>query len=302
MTLQAALLGNSFALINRTRGGELLELMPLQIDSVSLDLTNREPVYNTRDYGALSPEQVLHLRTPGFNGLWGESPVKLCRTAVTVGIAQETAQLKAMENGGQSKLAFIHPGSMSQEARQKLSEAFMANHSGAANAGRPIILHEGMRVERIASAIEQSGIDLARRYSVHDVSRLFGVPVSYLSEHSSQPYGSMEWLGRMYVEACLAHWFAAWEHEISQKLLSPLAKITHDADSIMRPSLAEQMAALRTGVESGIITRNEARGWLDMEPLEGLDDPVLALNMGAGGGSTNIGTDTSAQEGTPNDF
>jgi hypothetical protein len=39
-----------------------------------------------------------------------------------------------------------------------------------------------------------------------------------------------------------------------------------------------------------------------MEPLEGLDDPVLALNMGAGGGATNIGTDTSAQEGTPNDF
>jgi hypothetical protein len=85
-------------------------------------------------------------------------------------------------------------------------------------------------------------------------------------------------------------------------LLSPLTRIAHDADSIMRPSLAEQMAALRTGVESGIITRNEARGWLDMEPLEGLDDPVLALNMGAGGGATNIGTDTSAQEGTPNDF
>jgi len=302
MTLQAALLGNSFALINRTMGGELLELMPLQIDSVSLDLTGREPVYNTRDYGALPPEQVLHLRTPGFNGLWGESPVKLCRTAITTAVAQEQAQLKAMENGGQSKLAFIHPGSMSQEARQKLSEAFMANHAGAANAGRPIVLHEGMRVERIASAIEQSGIDMARRYSVHDVSRIFGVPVSYLSEHSSQPYGSMEWLGRMYVEACLAHWFAAWEHEIAQKLLSPLARIAHDADSIQRPSLAEQMAALRTGVESGIITRNEARGWLDMDPLEGLDEPVLALNMGAGGGATNIGTDTSAQEGTPNDF
>jgi HK97 family phage portal protein len=242
------------------------------------------------------------IRTPGFNGLWGESPVKLCRTALTTAVAQEQAQLKAMENGGQSKLAFVHPGSMSQEARQKLSESFMNSHAGPENSGRPIVLHEGMRVERIASTLDQSGIDLARQYSIHDVSRIFGVPVSYLSEHSSQPYGSMEWLGRMYVEAGLAHWFAAWEHEIASKLLAPLARISHDADSIMRPSLAEQMAALRTGVESGIITRNEARGWLDLEPLDGLDEPIVAKNMGTGGGTTNIGSDTSEEAGTPNDF
>jgi hypothetical protein len=39
-----------------------------------------------------------------------------------------------------------------------------------------------------------------------------------------------------------------------------------------------------------------------MAPLDGLDEPTLALNVGTGGGSTNIGTDTSAQEGTANDF
>jgi HK97 family phage portal protein len=302
MTLQAALLGNSFALINRTRSGELLELMPLQVDSVTLDITGREPLYRSSQYGDLAPEQVLHLRTTGYNGLWGESPARICRTSLTTALAQERAQLNAMQNGGQSKLAFIHPSSMSEPARQKLSEAFMNNHAGADNAGRPIILHEGMRVERIASSVDQSGIDMARKYSVADVSRIFGVPVSYLSEHSSQPYGSMEWLGRMYVEACLAHWFAAWQSEIETKLVAPLTKVAFDADSIMRPSLAEQMAALRTGVESGVITRNEARGWLDLEPLDGLDEPIVAKNMGAGGGTTNIGADTSEEAGTPNDF
>jgi hypothetical protein len=60
------------------------------------------------------------------------------------------------------------------------------------------------------------------------------------------------------------------------------------------------MAALRTGVESGVITRNEARARLDMKPLPGLDEPIVAKNMGTGGGSTNIGADTSA--GALNDF
>ena len=35
-------------------------------------------------------------------------------------------------------------------------------------------------------------------------------------------------------------------------------------------------------------------------PLPGLDAPIQALNMGTGGGQTNIGTDTSA--GSSNDF
>jgi hypothetical protein len=66
--------------------------------------------------------------------------------------------------------------------------------------------------------------------------------------------------------------------------------------------MAETMAALRTAVEAGVMTRNEAREELDLAPLPGLDTPTLALNVGAGGGSTNIGDDTSESAGTPNDF
>jgi hypothetical protein len=66
--------------------------------------------------------------------------------------------------------------------------------------------------------------------------------------------------------------------------------------------MAETMAALRTAVEAGFMTRNEAREELDLPPLPGLDEPTLALNVGTGGGQTNLGDDTSAQEGTPNDF
>jgi HK97 family phage portal protein len=137
---------------------------------------------------------------------------------------------------------------------------------------------------------------------VQDVSRVFGVPVSYLSEHSQSTYGSMEWLGRMYVDHCIQHWAAIWKSEILQKLASPFDSVSFDLDALQRPSLAEQMASLRTGVEAGFITRNEAREWLDLEPLPGLDDPIVAKNMGTGGGTTNIGTDTSAEAGTPNDF
>jgi hypothetical protein len=62
---------------------------------------------------------------------------------------------------------------------------------------------------------------------------------------------------------------------------------------LSRPTLAETFAALRTGVESSIITRNEAREMLDFEGVDGGDEFIFAKNMGQGGGETNLGNDTS---------
>lgn len=300
LTLQACLYGNAFALINRTRGGQLLELVPLDLESVSLDVSTGTPFYRTKTYGEVGVESMLHLRAIGFDGLWGESPVALCRTSLQVMAAQESAQLETMANAGNPKLALTTTAPLNEKARDAIAADFLAKHSGSANAGKPLVLADGMKVERISSTLEDAGIAAARRYSIEDVSRIYGVPTSYLSEHSSNAYGSMEWLSRMYVDACLSHWFAAWSAEIASKLAGVGTEVSFDVDHLVRPSLAEQMAALRTGVESGVITRNEARDWLDMEPLPGLDEPIVAKNMGTGGGATNIGEDTSA--GSNDDF
>ena len=302
LTMQALLYGNAFAVINRTVGGDLLELLPLEIDSVTLDLTKSEPIYKTRMYGDVPMQSMLHIRAVGLDGLWGESPVRLCRTSLQVLAAQEQSQLEVMKNAGNPKIAILHPGPVGQKAGQMISEEYIKHHSGAENAGKPLVLGEGMKVERISSTLEDSGINAARAYSIEDVSRIYGVPAHMLGQASSgNAYGSLEWMGRTYHDACLSHWFAAWSAEVVHKLL-PFGSLTFDVDSIIRPSLAEQMAALRTGVESGVITRNEARDWLDLAPLPGLDEPIVAKNMGTGGGTTNLGSDTSAEAGSVDDF
>jgi HK97 family phage portal protein len=302
LTMQVLLYGNAFAAINRTRGGELLELIPLEPESVSLDTSGARPVYRTSAYGEVQMADMFHLRAPGLTGLWGESPVALCRTSLQLLAAQEQMALKSFENAGNPKIAIVHPGKLSAEAMQKIERDYMERHAGSVNAGRPLVMMEGAKVERISSTMDDTGLEAARRYSVGDVSRIYGVPASYLSENVGTSYGSMEWLSRMYADACLAPWLAAWASEITAKLATPFDSVVWDTDDLVRPGMAEHMAALRTAVESGVITRNEAREELDLEPLPGLDDPIVALNMGTGGGQTNLGDDTSAQEGTPNDF
>jgi len=302
MTMQLLLWGNAFAAINRTRGGELIELILLEPDSVSLDTTGAMPFYKTRVYGDLQMDQMFHLRAPNTNGLWGESPVNLCRTSLQLLAAQEDMALKAYSNAGNPKIALVHPGPLSLEARQRIMADYEAKHSGTANTGKPLVLAEGMRIERISSTLDDAGLQAARQYSVGDVSRIYGVPSSYLSENVGPSYGTLEWLSRMYVDACLQQWLNVWRAEIVAKLGGPGSAVTWDTDELVRPGMAETMAALRTAVEAGFMTRNEAREELDLPPLAGLDEPIVALNMGTGGGGTNLGTDTSENAGTPNDF
>ena len=301
MTLQACLYGNAFALINRTRGGQLLELVPLGIESVSLDVSTGTPFYKTTQYGDVPMESMLHVRALGLDGLWGESPVNVCRTSLQILAAQEDAQLKVMANAGNPKLALTTTMPLNEKARDAIAADFVAKHAGSANAGKPLVLSDGMKVDRISSTLEDSGISSARKYSVEDVARIYGVPSLLLGvENSTATLGALEWTTRAYADFCLSHWFNAWASEIASKLAGVGTSVVFDTDDLIKPSLAEHFAALRTGVESGIITRNEARDWLNLEPLPGLDEPIVAKNMGTGGGQTNIGTDTSA--GSNNDF
>jgi hypothetical protein len=55
-----------------------------------------------------------------------------------------------------------------------------------------------------------------------------------------------------------------------------------EMDSMLRGNAKERAEIHRIEIESGYGTRNEARLDEDREPLPGLDDPILALNMGRG--------------------
>lgn len=291
LTMQALLYGNSFALINRKKNGEIYELVPLPIGSVSLDVTSATPQYITTDYGRLDAGNILHIKASLLEGIWANSPINLCKTAIITGMNQENNVVKNAEAGGLPNLAFVAQTALPIAARQAVVNDYLKNHTGK-NAGKPIVLSENMKIEKLTSTSVASDLEIARKYTISDVSRIYGVPVTYLSETTGNVYGSMEWLSRMYVDSCLSHWFETWKSEFELKLgEAPL----FDTDFLVKPSLAESFAALRTGVEAGIITRNEARAYLDFDEVEGGDEFIIAKNMGQGGGQTNLGDDTSAK-------
>lgn len=292
--------GNALAFIARDSFAAPVELQPLERGSVSLR-TDRDAdglwrlVYRHQSLGDLSADDVFHLRAPSFDGLWGVAPLRLGSDSVRLARSLSAAGAAAFAHGTAAKVALVHPGPLKPSGQDALKAAYRAAHSGADKANEPLVLSEGIRIERISQSLEDSLFTDVADYSVQEVSRIFGVPTSLLSEHSRAAYGSLEALNRVYVFGCLAHWAACWAAEAKRKLLSPGSSISFDLDSIIRPTLGELVAATRGAIEAGIITRNEARDWLDLAPMPGLDVFAQALNLGTGGGASHLGRDTSAE-------
>jgi len=288
---QALVYGNGFLLINRRLNGKIGELAPLRVGSVALDTSNPAgPTYRSTDYGVLQPSQVLHFRAFAMDGLWGQSPLNMCSDSVNIGLLTEQSTMQSVQNGTASDKAVItHPLNINAAARKAIQAEYLQNHTGAANAGKPLVVSENVRVDKLAGSITPALND-SRRYSVEEVGRVFGIPAAMLGSTQGNAYGSLEFLARMYLNGCLVHWLEMMAGEIELKLGE---KPYIDIDEVVRPGISETMTAMRTAIEAGILTRNEARDWIDYEEVEGGDEFIQALNLGTGGGQSNAGIDTS---------
>jgi HK97 family phage portal protein len=278
MTAQCLRYGNAFAQIVRSGRGEVLELVPLLPTTVSMHVHQGVVSYRHSEIGELAADEILHIRAPGGDGLWGESPVRMAREALGLQKAMDKTAGALYRNAGVPKLAFVHPGPLSAAAQQSIGDSFIAKHAGAANAGRPLVLGEGMRVERINQTLEDQMFAASRDFGVQEVSRLFGVPVVYLSEHSRSTFASITELTRSYWDGCLAHWTAMWSDEVRRKLLAPGQRLLWDTRDLLKGSFGDQVSALRSAVEVGLLSQNEARERLGLNPVEGGDELLRPAN------------------------
>jgi phage portal protein BeeE len=115
--------GNAFAQIVRNGRGDVLELVPLLPTTVTMHVHQGVVSYRHSEIGELAADEVLHLRAPGGDGLWGESPVRMAREALGLQRAMDKTAGALYRNAGVPKLAFVHPGPLSAAAQQSIADS-----------------------------------------------------------------------------------------------------------------------------------------------------------------------------------
>ena len=280
--------GNAYARIDRNGRGQVTALWPLTPGSVAVERMESGRLRYRVTLPGQSPtrllqEEVLHIRASTEDGLIGRSPITIARGSLGMAIAQNETAENLAANGLRPAAAFTHPGKLSAEAIENIRNAYMETNGGPHNAGKPIVLQEGMTLTHASFSAEDAELLESRKLSNEDVARIFGVPPASVGISTSVSYGSAQQAAQDLVSNALAPLAARVEQAMQRCLLSAEGRrtmfIEHDLSGLLRGDASTRWATYRTGRQIGALSNNEIRRFENLPAYEGGDDRTPLSNQ-----------------------
>lgn len=278
--------GNHWSRIKKREGKtELHPLNPARVEGYEWYGTDLVWLYREEDNSLqrLLSANIHHIKGRG-NGIMGYSPIRqAARQAIGLSLATEEYGARFFSNGARPGLILRHPGKLSAAAHDRLRASFANEHQGLSNAHRTKILEEGMDISTIGIPPNEAQFLETRKFQVTEIARIFGVPPHMLADLDRATFSNIEHQSLNFVQHTLMPWLVRHEQAISRDLLTETERRTHFARYIVaglvRGDIATRYQAYTTAVNTGFMTRNEVRELEDLNPIDGLDEPLLPLNM-----------------------
>ena len=268
--------GNAYARIIRSRG-QVIQLVPIHPTAVQVkqrDDWSVHYVVTRKDGGLLDFEadEILHLRDLTDDGLEGMSRVKLAKRALGIAFDAEDAASRIFSEGVMAGGYLATDKALSDKAYNQLQESLQKRYSGKANAGRFMILEEGLKAEKWGNTASDAQHIENRNHQIEEIARMFGVPRPLLMMDDTSWGSGISELGVFFLKYGLLPWFTMWEQALTRSLLNPAEQdrliFKFNAGALLRGSLENQAEffakALGSGGHGAWMTQNEVREISDL--------------------------------------
>lgn len=283
--------GNSYLLKTVVRG-EVRELLPVAPSRVTVKW---DPRTYTISYvmswpdGSTTPvplDRIVHFRGPSLDGVMGLSPVAWQKETMTLGMDLLKYGTALFENGTMLGGVLKHPGPapLSDDAARRLKESFDEKYSGIQNAHKTVLLEEG--TEYVATAMKSTDAQYieSQKYSRSQIASIYRVPLHMIGDLERATFSNIEHQSREYVQNALLPRLTRFEHKLSRALLPTAERkqffVEHLVDGLLRGDYQQRMAGYQVAIQSGWMTRNQARELENMNPgPPELDEYLVPLNM-----------------------
>ena len=237
--------------------------------------------------------EVKHLKMWNpLDDFYGLSPLSAASVDIDNHNAINKHNIALLNNGARPSGAVVFkpindrgvPMQLSDGQRKQLMDDVDAKFSGPTNAGRPLLLEGDFDWKEMGLSPKDMDFLQQKHLAAKDIALCFGVPSQLIGIPDSQTYANVQ-------EARLA---------LYEETIIPLAmRVCSDMNEWLSPSFGEdiqikydyeQIPAMTerrrriyenvtAAVREGIISRNEARERLGLEPITGGDDVYIAANL-----------------------
>lgn len=276
--------GNILARKNFGSNGQIAALTPMAWDLTTIWRGDDGELRYKNGEDELTASDVLHIRGFGGGPEGGLSTISLACETFGIAKAINQAAGKTFANGvatsGVLSADRDIPAEKMTEAQRLIEEKYV----GAVNAGRPLILNNGLKWQSISINPNDAQMLESRAFSVEEVCRIFGVPphmVGHTEKNSSWGTG-IEQQTLAFQKFTLRARLKCIETALEQQLLTPddIAKgisIQFNLEGLLRGDSAGRTAFYSSGLQNGWLTINEVRAKEGMPPVAGGDVPRMQM-------------------------
>lgn len=288
MMFHAIFAKQGIAIVSRS-GGKVRELIPVTPERVRIEQNSDAGVTYWVQMldGTQRPfpkSSIFHLRGPSWNGVEGLDVIDLAREALGLAIATEETHARFHANGAKAAGIISMDGELKAEGRAALKKAFQDATTGG-NAYKTLVLDQGAKF----SQMSMTGVDSqhleTRRHQIEEICRFFRVfPQMAGYSDKTSTFASAEQFFIAHVVHSLGPWNERWEQSLDRDLLTKqeieqryFTKLS--VQGLMRGDVTSRSAFYASAITNGYMTRNEVRALEDLNPIDGLDEPLIPLNM-----------------------
>lgn len=282
--------GAAFAYISRVgserRIRELVLIEPQRIKTEIADDGTLRYVVTGRDHQEriLSESDVWHIRGPSWNGLTALSLRRLAREALGLAMSTEETQAKLHKEGVRTSGAWSVDGKLSDKQYTDLA-AWLQKQAGSA---APLVLDNGAKWQPFTmSSVDAQHLE-TRAFQIREICRAMRVqPVMVMETEKAAAYASVEQQFIAHVVHTLLPWYERIEQSGDVFLLTDEERRNGyytflNPVGLLRGAMKDTAEYISRLTERGVLVRNEAREMLDLNPIDGLDEPLTPVNLATG--------------------
>lgn len=278
--------GDAFLMHVFGGAGQILQAVPIHPQCVTVRWAcpgdNPQPVggkwYCVRlldgEVIELDARGMTQIMGPSLDGLRGMSVIAVARNSLGTAIAGDRAAAVAFSTGGMAAGIVTPDEDLDPDEVAAVREAIDSHASGWENNNRIAVLSRKLQFNQLSVSAEDAQFMQSRAFQIEEIARWFGVPPHLLMQvdkQSSWGTGVAE-QNQGLARYTLSGWTSRIEQRLSRLLPNPRF-VEFDYKGLLQPSPADEINLLIAQVGAGLLTKDEARGVLNLPPL-GLPDPA----------------------------
>lgn len=272
--------GNGLLYIKRAADGTPVDLIYCEHGSYNIiyyqkkqELYYRIPFITSN---RIEPIDVIHLYKDSRNGYVGIPISTYATNVLQLAQAADKAANNYYSSGCAIQGALTIKGAR-KNAKEQARQAFQDTHSGLNPSGL-VILDDDMEYTPLSGNANENQMLETRLFNVAEIARYFNISPVLLGDLSKSSYNTIEAANIEFLTHTLMPYVSMIQDEFNRKLVKPSEKgisIDLDESYLIKADKNSTATYLKTLVDGGIITRNEARTQLGYNEIEGCDKLII---------------------------